>query len=111
MPLFFCLFFSAAAASLWFNRLPENIQETLGILGRAWTSRPQCRFRADEGAVYSVFVRRAGLAAVVWLAGMTPCSLAVLLRQAFWPFHCSFWHCFPNVFFMRLQQPFWFNGA
>ncbi|MBS6261962.1 MAG: stage II sporulation protein M [Clostridium sp.] len=78
MPLFFCLFFSAMAASLWFNRLPENIQETLGILGRAWTSRPQCRLRAEEGAFYSVFVRRAGLAAVVWLAGMTPCSLAVL---------------------------------
>lgn len=82
MPLFFCLFFSAAAASLWFNRLPENIQETLGILGRAWTSRSQCRFRADEGAVYSVFMRKASLAAVVWLAGMTPCSLAVLCLAA-----------------------------
>ena len=62
MPLLFCLFLSAMAASLWFNRLPENIQETLGILGRVWTSRPQCRLRAEEGAFYSVFVRRAGLA-------------------------------------------------
>ena len=25
MPLLFCLFLSAMAASLWFNRLPENI--------------------------------------------------------------------------------------
>ena len=74
MPLLFCLFLSAMAASLWFNRLPENIQETLGILGRVWTSRPQCRLRAEEGAFYSVFVRRAGLAAVVWLAGMNHSS-------------------------------------
>lgn len=82
MPLFFCLLISSMAASLWFNCLPENIQETLGMLGRAWTNRSQYRIRADEGAVYSVFVQRAGLAAVVWLAGMTPCSLAVLCLAA-----------------------------
>ena len=40
MPLLFCLFLSAMAASLWFNRLPENIQETLGNI----------RARMDEPA-------------------------------------------------------------
>lgn len=77
MPLFLCLILSAAAGSLWFNRLPEEIKEPLGILGRAWMNQPEFRIRADGGAVCSVFIRRAGQAAVLWLAGMTPCSLAV----------------------------------
>lgn len=78
IPLFLSLFVSALAASLWFNRLPEEIKEQLGLLGQVWMNQPQHRARTDESMVYSVFMRRAGQAAVIWLAGMTPCSLAVL---------------------------------
>lgn len=77
MPLFLCLVLSAAAGSLWFNRLPEEIKESLGILGQAWMNQPEFRIRADGDALCAVFTRRAGQAAVLWLAGMTPCSLAV----------------------------------
>ncbi len=78
MLLFFCLSLSALAASLWFNRLPEEIKEQLGVLGQMWTNQPEYGMKADKEAVYSVFLRRAEQATVIWLAGMTPCSLAVL---------------------------------
>lgn len=78
MPLFFCLLLSALAASLWFNSLPEELKEQLGGLGQMWMNQPEYRIGAAEGAACSVFLRRAGQAAVIWLAGMTPCSLPVL---------------------------------
>lgn len=82
MPLLFCLSLSALAGSLWFNRLPEEIKEQLGILGQIWMNQPECRIMADKGEICAVFIRRASQAVVVWLAGMTPCSLVVLCMES-----------------------------
>ena len=77
MPLLFCLFLSAMAASLCLTVCRKHTGNAGNIRARMDEPAPM-QAQSRGGSFYSVFVRRAGLAAVVWLAGMTPCSLAVL---------------------------------